>query len=150
MLFVALSKKTSLKTFSKNIIQKYHLLVIPDIIPNRLLAPLALMRQVAKPLVTRENKKGADTGFWSTLEDELEVLYQSHGEDRESLEWIAWEIKIIAGDDAAYMRGVNEAVAFSRQELDATAGSGENGGRGVVLGLGDVSVHDLGTLQRLR
>jgi hypothetical protein len=100
----------SLKAFACKILDAYHLPVVPDTPPQDLLATLALMvcnillqlyhsnlslqREIAGPLVAEAAKparqRGADTGFWAKLEEELEALYTEHGQDRKSPGWLMY------------------------------------------------------------
>ncbi|KZV99555.1 hypothetical protein EXIGLDRAFT_724585 [Exidia glandulosa HHB12029] len=50
-------------------------------------ARLALMRQVAEPLVSLPTSRGQDTGFWKKLNTELHRLYEQHGQQLESEGW---------------------------------------------------------------
>ncbi|KAJ6548041.1 hypothetical protein B0H10DRAFT_2243280 [Mycena sp. CBHHK59/15] len=74
--FTGITKKVALKKFCRMIVDKHHLLIIPDLVPQPILAAMALMRKVAGPLVVVANQKGTDTGFWPNLEDELDALYK--------------------------------------------------------------------------
>ncbi|KAF8056913.1 hypothetical protein FPV67DRAFT_631565 [Lyophyllum atratum] len=111
-----------LEKFAKKIVATHHLPEVPDIIPNNILASFALMRTIAVPLVpsskTKELKKKNTTGFWRTLETELEELYARNGADRTSEAWTSWEKEIINADRAKYR--VSTALPLSLQNADST------------------------------
>ncbi|KAF8062413.1 hypothetical protein FPV67DRAFT_1508380 [Lyophyllum atratum] len=111
-----------LEKFAKKIVATHHLPEVPDIIPNSILASFALMRTIAVPLVpsskTKELKKKNTTGFWRTLETELEELYARNGADRTSEAWISWEKEMINADRAKYR--VSTALPLSLQNADST------------------------------
>ncbi|KAJ6613838.1 hypothetical protein B0H10DRAFT_200928 [Mycena sp. CBHHK59/15] len=126
LVFDAVTKKVALKKFCRMIVDKHHLPIIPDIVPQSIIAAMALMRKVAGPLAVVTNKKGADTGFWPKLENELDALYEEYGSDRKSAAWLEWEKNIIADDNAKYDRGNHgRDAATSCEELDLAAGLGE-------------------------
>ncbi|KAJ6628072.1 hypothetical protein B0H10DRAFT_2209748 [Mycena sp. CBHHK59/15] len=104
----------------------HHLPIIPDIVPQSILAAVALMHKVAGPLAVVTNKKGANTGFWPKLENELDALYKEYGSHRKSAAWLEWEKNIIADNKTKYDRGNRgRDAATGREELDLAAGLGE-------------------------
>ncbi|KAJ6537583.1 hypothetical protein B0H10DRAFT_2232577 [Mycena sp. CBHHK59/15] len=149
LVFTGVTKKVALKKFCRMIVDKHHLPIIPDLVPQPILAAMALMREVASPLVVVANQKGADTGFWPNLEDELDALYKKNGSDRKSPAWLEWEKNIIQDDNTKYDRASRSRdTATSREELDLAAGLGaapSNGDAGGGL-TGDVDIDDLGNI----
>ncbi|KAJ7308591.1 hypothetical protein DFH08DRAFT_823878 [Mycena albidolilacea] len=75
LVFTSVKDKSSLEHFSKKIIAAYHLPTVPTTPPQDIIASMALMRNVAKPLISKETTHGGDTGFWVELESKLDVLY---------------------------------------------------------------------------
>ncbi|KAJ7325594.1 hypothetical protein DFH08DRAFT_941319 [Mycena albidolilacea] len=133
-------KIMSLKAFACKILDAYHLPVVPDTPPQDLLATLALMREIAGPLVAEAAKparqRGADTGFWAKLEEELEALYTEHGQDRKSPGWLMWEENLIEADSNRYRRANAADGAHTRTELDQALTLGAVGDLGAVATLG--------------
>ncbi|KAJ7804347.1 hypothetical protein B0H14DRAFT_2884419 [Mycena olivaceomarginata] len=83
------------------------------------MASMALMRNVAKPLIGKETTRGGDTGFWAELESKLDVLYGANGNERDSPEWRKWEQDIIAQDNSKYNCRAAESNARTQAEIDA-------------------------------
>jgi hypothetical protein len=94
-----------LETFTKKIVQAYHLPTIPASPPQDIMACMALMvrsrshllfkmyhqclgqRKIAKPLLKKDSQRGGDTGFWRDIEAELDVLFDKNGNQRDSPAW---------------------------------------------------------------
>ncbi|KAF7362404.1 SWIM-type domain-containing protein [Mycena venus] len=118
--WTSVKEKTDLETFSKKIVGGYHLPTKPTNPPKDIMACLALMRKIARPLAKKENTRGADTGFWTNLEGELDVLFDKNGNDRSNPKWREWEQAIINEDNAVYLRRAPESNARTQEEIDAT------------------------------
>ncbi|KAJ7705290.1 hypothetical protein B0H17DRAFT_1126150 [Mycena rosella] len=73
--------------FSKKIISSHHSATIPTTPPQDIMASLGLMRETARPLVGKETSRGGDTGFWTNLEKELDVLFEKNGNKRDGSKW---------------------------------------------------------------
>ncbi|KII85796.1 hypothetical protein PLICRDRAFT_296457 [Plicaturopsis crispa FD-325 SS-3] len=116
-LFSAVKDKKPLRKLARELVDAYHLPTVPDIIPNNILATLALMREVAAPLVGQSNVR--DTKFWKNLEVALDDLYgkEQNGEDRQSLAWKQWETNIIHKDEETYRARSAASVPATRQEI---------------------------------
>ncbi|KAJ7686892.1 hypothetical protein B0H14DRAFT_3673700 [Mycena olivaceomarginata] len=119
LVFTSVKEKSSLEHFSKKIIAAYHLPTVPTTPPQEIMASMALMRNVAKPLIGKETTRGGDTGFWAELESKLDVLYGANGNERDSPEWRKWEQDIIARDNSKYNRRATESNARTQAEIDA-------------------------------
>ncbi|KZW00125.1 hypothetical protein EXIGLDRAFT_696725 [Exidia glandulosa HHB12029] len=71
--------------------------------PSKMLkARLALMRQIAAPIVAAPRKQGEKTNFWTLLQNQVNSLYVTHKEDLEAAGWQEWADKIIAEDEQKY------------------------------------------------
>ncbi|KAI0054858.1 hypothetical protein BV25DRAFT_1922306 [Artomyces pyxidatus] len=125
--FKATQNKTSLVVFARDIVDAFHAPSIPQIIPQNIMAHIALMRDVAAPLAkthaqrqasSTSGQRGGDTGFWTALEDRLEDLYAKLGKDRTAEAWLQWEVDIIAKDKKLYARPRKAKKAIDREELD--------------------------------
>ncbi|KAJ7824196.1 hypothetical protein B0H14DRAFT_3729009 [Mycena olivaceomarginata] len=123
-IFTSVLEKKSLMTFSKKIINTYHLPAIPHTSPPQdIMACFALMREVARPLAAKKFARGGDSKFWSNLEDELDNLFGGNGGNRGNLEWLEWERQVIQQDNNRYDRFGAETTARSQEEIDAAVPS---------------------------
>jgi hypothetical protein len=102
---MSLTERSALETFTKKVIQVYHLPTIPASPPQDIMACMALMvrsrllllfktfyrclgqRKIAKPLLKKDSQRGGDTGFWKDIEAELDVLFDKNGNQRDSPAW---------------------------------------------------------------
>ncbi|KAJ7038974.1 hypothetical protein C8F04DRAFT_1392767 [Mycena alexandri] len=160
LVFNSVKEKNSLDHFCKKIINSYHLPTLPTSPPQDIMASLALMRQIAKPLLGKDTTRGGDTGFWADLESELDVLYAKNGNERDSAEWRKWELEIITQDNRKYNRHAAESNARTQAEIDAAmlvppshanpaAGENEDDDEGMVNEDRQVHISGLGNLAAL-
>ncbi|KAJ6460725.1 hypothetical protein DFH09DRAFT_1383187 [Mycena vulgaris] len=119
LVFASVKDKTPLKTFSMKIINMYHLPTIPTTPSKDIMSCLALMRDIARPLIVNDTVRGGDTGFWIKLERELDTLFERNGNEREAPKWQEWEQEIIDADDSRYRRNGAESSARTREEINA-------------------------------
>ncbi|KAJ7898833.1 hypothetical protein B0H14DRAFT_3424168 [Mycena olivaceomarginata] len=126
------AEKTDLETFSKKIVNGYHLPTIPSTPPKDIMACLALMRQVARPLAKKASTRGGDTGFWTNLEAELDDLFEKNGNNRDDSKWHEWEQDIIDADNRRYLRRGAESNARTQEEIDAAVLVGPASGSATV------------------
>ncbi|KAJ7349727.1 hypothetical protein DFH08DRAFT_863010 [Mycena albidolilacea] len=131
-IFLSVKEKTDLKTFSKKIVNGYHLPTIPSTPQKDIMACLALMRQVARPLAKKASTRGGDTGFWTNLEAELDDLFEKNGNNRDDSKWREWEQDIIDADDRRYLRRGAESNARTQEEIDAAVLVGPASGSATV------------------
>ncbi|KAJ7853042.1 hypothetical protein B0H14DRAFT_3655733 [Mycena olivaceomarginata] len=123
-----------------------------------IMASMALMRNVAKPLIGKETTRGGDTGFWAELKSKLDILYGANSNERESPEWRKWEQDIIAQDNSKYNRRAAESNARTQAEIDAAmlahaapiaAAENDNNEEGAVNEDRQVHISGLGDLASL-
>ncbi|KAJ7813000.1 hypothetical protein B0H14DRAFT_3751525 [Mycena olivaceomarginata] len=124
LIFTSVKEKTPLTTFSKKTIKKYHLPTTPERPPQDIMACLALMREVARPLAHKKFARGGDSGFWAKVESELDNLFETNGNIRGSPAWVQWEQQIIEDDNSRYNRVGTETSARTQAEIDAATSSG--------------------------
>ncbi|KAF7334909.1 hypothetical protein MVEN_02240600 [Mycena venus] len=124
LIFASVKEKTPLTTFSKKTIKKYHLPTTPEKPPQDIMACLALMREVARPLAHKKFARGGDSGFWAKVESELDNLFEKNGNNRGSPSWVQWEQQIIEDDNTRYDRVGAETSARTQEEIDAATSSG--------------------------
>ncbi|KAJ7699606.1 hypothetical protein B0H17DRAFT_1196225 [Mycena rosella] len=117
--FTSVKEKTALNVFSIKIVNSYHLPELPTKPPNEVKACLALMREVARPLIIKESARGGDTGSRSMLEKEVDKLFAKNGNKRDDPKWREWELEIIDADDRRYLRRGAEDNARTREDIDA-------------------------------
>lgn len=89
-------------------------------------ARLALMREVAEPLVPLPTARGQDTGFWHALEERLMALYAQLGPDIAAPSWDRWATDIIARDKLAYKDTSEVQFVPQIPQLDAQDPEHEN------------------------
>ncbi|KAJ7463933.1 hypothetical protein FB451DRAFT_1403326 [Mycena latifolia] len=133
--FSSVEEKATLMSFSTKMITSHHLPTVPTVPPQDIMACLALMRQVARPLIGKETSRGGDTGFWSNIERELDKLFEKNGNERDSPEWRKWEKEIINHDNSKYNRRAAESDARTQAEIDAAVLASDDaapGASGVV------------------
>ncbi|KAJ7835054.1 hypothetical protein B0H13DRAFT_2369511 [Mycena leptocephala] len=126
VIFLSVKEKTDLETFSKKIVNGYHLPTIPSIPPKDIMACLGLM--VARPLAKKASTRGGDTGFWTNLEAELDNLFEKNGNNRDGPKWREWEQDIINADNSRYLRRGAESNARTQEEIDAAVLAGPASG----------------------
>ncbi|KAJ7786953.1 hypothetical protein B0H14DRAFT_3582483 [Mycena olivaceomarginata] len=126
LVWTSLTERSSLETFTKKIVQAYHLPTIPASSPQDIMACMALMRKIAKPLLKKDSQRGGDTGFWRDIEAELDVLFEKNGNQRDSPAWRKWEQEIIEQDNRKYNRLGTESSARTQEEIDAAVLPGAN------------------------
>ncbi|KAF7978854.1 hypothetical protein HWV62_44671 [Athelia sp. TMB] len=107
-------KTVDLDVFARHMVKDYHVPKIPDVVPDSMLANLALMRNIGHSLIAKEDeaqrvevvgrRRGSDTGFWTILEKRLDELYEKHGEDHKSEGWREWEKEVISEDKTMHAR----------------------------------------------
>ncbi|KAJ7640100.1 hypothetical protein DFH06DRAFT_251657 [Mycena polygramma] len=165
LVFASVEEKKPLRKFTQKTIDSYHLPTIPSTPPQDIMACVALMRKVARPLVGKKNPRGGDTGFWLALEGALDKLFDKLGNDRRNAAWVQWETEVIAEDNDTYSRCGAETNARTQEEIDAVLLAGGNGNatttaneeeedgsvedRGVrVDGLGDIAALSVGPMIR--
>ncbi|KAI0323956.1 hypothetical protein GY45DRAFT_1398292 [Cubamyces sp. BRFM 1775] len=151
-LFVACRNSTPLESFTRNMLDNYHLPAIPAETPVALLGTFAMMRRIALPLAQQSSngRRGGDTGFWRAVENELENAYNTiTGKDRNNdAEWISWSQTEIAGDHERF-RGRRSSGRRSRRSGAATTGEEdtsflfENTGENLDSGLTNVEPIDI-------
>ncbi|KAJ7882563.1 hypothetical protein B0H14DRAFT_3754343 [Mycena olivaceomarginata] len=123
LIFTSVLEKKSLMTFSKKIINTYHLPAIPHSPPQDIMACFALMREVARPLAAKKFASWWTPNFGPNLEDELDNLFEKNRSNRGNLEWLEWERQIIQQDNNRYDRFGAETTARSQEEIDAAVPS---------------------------
>ncbi|KAJ7349770.1 hypothetical protein DFH08DRAFT_863083 [Mycena albidolilacea] len=126
LVWMSLTERSALETFTKKVIQVYHLPTIPASPPQDIMACMALMRKIAKPLLKKDSQRGGDTGFWKDIEAELDVLFDKNGNQRDSPAWRKWEQEIIEQDNRKYNRSAAETIARTQEEIDAAVLPGAN------------------------
>ncbi|KAJ7348331.1 hypothetical protein DFH08DRAFT_959738 [Mycena albidolilacea] len=124
LIFTSVKEKTPLMTFSKKTMKKYHLPTTPEKPPQDIMACLALMREVARPLAHKKFACGGDSGFWAKVENELDNLFETNGNIHGSPAWAQWEQQIIEDDNSRYDRVGTETSALNQAEIDAATSSG--------------------------
>ncbi|KAJ6513783.1 hypothetical protein C8R47DRAFT_1064478 [Mycena vitilis] len=124
--FASVQEKKPLRKFTQKTIDSHHLPTIPSTPPHDIMACVALMRKVARPLVGKKNARGGDTGFWLALEEALDKLFDKLGNDRSNAAWVQWETEIIAEDNATYGRCGAETNARTQEDIDAVLLAGGN------------------------
>ncbi|KAF7982889.1 hypothetical protein HWV62_25138 [Athelia sp. TMB] len=97
-LFKLVNAHVPLDSLSLLLVNQFHMTPRPSPIGNNILATVALHRRVAGPLAPKKNAKGADTGFWDKLDEEMLKLVKANGDDRKDARWLEWETNIIATD----------------------------------------------------
>ncbi|KAJ6489300.1 hypothetical protein C8R47DRAFT_1215650 [Mycena vitilis] len=120
--FASSKEKVALSSFSMKIIKGYHLPTVPTTAPQDIMACLALMRHVARPLLSKATSRGGDTEFWTSLEGALDKLFDTNGNERDSEKWRQWEVEIIDQDNQSYLRQGTESSTRTREEIDAATG----------------------------
>ncbi|KAF7972495.1 hypothetical protein HWV62_17860 [Athelia sp. TMB] len=88
---------------SHTLVQEFHMLPRPNVISGGILSTVALQRRIAQPLASKKNKKGADTGFWDSLDMEMRKLVKHNGPERKDPRWVEWEEDIIASDRTKFV-----------------------------------------------
>ncbi|KAJ7829162.1 hypothetical protein B0H14DRAFT_2594207 [Mycena olivaceomarginata] len=132
LVWMSLTEQSVLETFTKKVIQVYHLPTIPASPPQDIMACMALMRKVAKPLLKKDSQHGGDTGFWKDIEAELDVLFDKNGNQHDSPAYLLtlrgnrWEQEIIEQDNHKYNRSAAETIACTEEEIDAVVLPGAN------------------------
>ncbi|KAF8183059.1 hypothetical protein K438DRAFT_1767118 [Mycena galopus ATCC 62051] len=105
-------------------------------IKNDTLAHIALLRGKAAPLaaeaLTRKAVKGADTGFWKDVNDELKKVARMHGTNREAVGWkqfvaLIWEEAIIHADRGKYVASTASVDVDDDSASDASDDDEEAG-----------------------
>ncbi|KAF7333905.1 hypothetical protein MSAN_02403300 [Mycena sanguinolenta] len=132
-------EKNSVDDFTKTIIDLYHFPTNPATLPNDIMACMAPMHKVAKPLTNKESTRGGDTGFWKELEQELYTLFEKNGNERDSVKWRQWEQEIMREDNRIYNHYAATSSSRAQQEIDAALLSS---GRGAGAAVGDEDVDD--------
>ncbi|KAJ7892575.1 hypothetical protein B0H14DRAFT_2560286 [Mycena olivaceomarginata] len=150
-IFVLVQEKKPLVTFSKKIINMYHLPAIPHSPPQDIMTCFALLREVARLLVAKTFARGEDSKFWSNLKEELDNLFEKKGSNRGNLEWLEWEQQVIQQDYNRYDRFGVETTARSQEEIDAAMPSAAEHEEDDNDGMEDrnVTVDNLGNLAAL-
>ncbi|OJT05115.1 hypothetical protein TRAPUB_4101 [Trametes pubescens] len=123
-LFKSCTNKVPLASFARRILDSYHIPVVPDQVSIPVLGTLALLREIVLPLSKKKNTKGADTGFWTAVEERLQKLYEEHGnKDRLTDEkWLDWARQIIEKDQRKFPARGAELPPMSRDEVSETVG----------------------------
>ncbi|KZT19675.1 hypothetical protein NEOLEDRAFT_1183222 [Neolentinus lepideus HHB14362 ss-1] len=101
-IFASVKDGVCLDDFAAKIVPSYHLPAIPKPIPRRILGALAMLRDVAAPLVDMEGRRGGDTGFWKNVDKKLSTLAKRYGTERSRL--TGWEDEVIDSDNHFYGR----------------------------------------------
>ncbi|KAI0696471.1 hypothetical protein C8T65DRAFT_756259 [Cerioporus squamosus] len=133
-IFNSCKNNISLAATSRNLVDNYHLPIIPKVVPDSIQATIALLREIAKPLAVKTNRRGGDTGFWGDVEERLEKEYNTNGKDRTTggEAWLEWEKTMIEADEKLFegstgRRRRGRAAPQTRAELDAAMGEGIEG-----------------------
>ncbi|KAJ7875508.1 hypothetical protein B0H14DRAFT_3547904 [Mycena olivaceomarginata] len=136
LVWTSLTERSSLDTFTKKIVQAYHLPTIPVSSPQDIMACMALMRKIAKPLLKKDSQRSGDTGFWRDIEAELDVLFDKNGNQRDSAAWR--NARTQEEINAAVLPGANDAAADEDEEENA--GSTREDREVHISDLGDLEV----------
>ncbi|RDX40528.1 hypothetical protein OH76DRAFT_1412918 [Lentinus brumalis] len=129
MIFRSVHPKTlaSLAQLEETVLNKWHGKPKPTALTQKWSAHLALLRDVARPLVDLPTVKGGDSGFWSGITKAYDTLYKEHGKDRKAVAWMQWEQSIIATDRQTYPSGIGEVyIDPSEDEDDGAQEEGED------------------------
>ncbi|KAJ7845183.1 hypothetical protein B0H13DRAFT_2359384 [Mycena leptocephala] len=154
LVFASVEKKTPLSTFSKEVIDAYHLPTIPTVAPQDIKAYLAMMRAVARPLTGKKNSRGGDTGFWATMEDQLDQLFEKNGNDRNNNKYSHRAAESNARTqeeiDAAVLTAPlsNTSLAANDGEVNDEEGVTDSDREVNVAGLGDIASLSAGPVSR--
>ncbi|CDO69728.1 hypothetical protein BN946_scf184687.g13 [Trametes cinnabarina] len=103
-IFKSCKNKIPLASFGRNVLNNYHIPIVPEEVPIPVLGTLALLREIADPLSKKKNLKGADTGFWTTVEEHLKKLYndlETKGRVTDE-KWLEWAREMIKKDAAKF------------------------------------------------
>ncbi|OSD07170.1 hypothetical protein PYCCODRAFT_1463471 [Trametes coccinea BRFM310] len=123
-IFKSCTNKIPLLSFGRNVLNNYHIPIVPEEVPIPVLGTLALLREIADPLSKKKNAKGADTGFWTTVEERLQTLYNGLGNKERvtDAKWLEWAREMIKKDEIKFpVRGA-ELPPMSRDEISASVG----------------------------
>ncbi|KZT24517.1 hypothetical protein NEOLEDRAFT_1134897 [Neolentinus lepideus HHB14362 ss-1] len=103
-IFASVKDGVCFDDFAAKIVPSYHLPAIPKPIPRGILGVLAMLHDVAAPLVDMEGRHSGDTGFWKNVDKKLSTLAKRHGTERPSVNWVTWEDEVIDSDNHFYGR----------------------------------------------
>ncbi|KAI9068130.1 hypothetical protein FKP32DRAFT_1672527 [Trametes sanguinea] len=107
--FASCKNQVSLESFTRNMLDNYHLPAIPADLPLSILGTFAMMRKIAEPLSKKaEGSRGGDTGFWRAVKAELDRLYSLPEADKDRNNgpfWINWAKAQIEEDHARTANG---------------------------------------------
>ncbi|KAI0262217.1 hypothetical protein BC834DRAFT_845186 [Gloeopeniophorella convolvens] len=126
LIFKSVTKKQSLKAFTNKIVNKYQD-QLPDVFTLKgIKAQMALARSIARPLVKKKARKGADTGFWKDMNKMLLKLKLKYKGDRTRGGWETWYDQIIKEDEDHF--GTQEALVSDESGTDEEeTGAGTSG-----------------------
>ncbi|KAI5889838.1 uncharacterized protein SCHCODRAFT_01203806 [Schizophyllum commune H4-8] len=120
LIFANTVTKTSLDLMSLQIVNKFWVDPKPKKteISRATKAHFALMREIAAPSAAKTNVRGGDTGFWKNLNAALFQLYTTHGEDRTTAGWLAWQDEKIAADMEKYNGLTVPEIGLGDEEVE--------------------------------